>query len=102
MDDFGKGYSSLSYLHQFPFDTLKIDRSFINRIDEDSSAIDLIETMVGLSRVLGMSAVAEGIETREQLELVRRVGAQLAQGFFLSVPLEHEAASRLIEEGTTW
>jgi diguanylate cyclase (GGDEF)-like protein/PAS domain S-box-containing protein len=102
MDDFGTGYSSLSYLNSFPIDTLKIDRSFIHRIDDDSSAVDLIETMVGLSRVLGMSAVAEGIETRDQLELVRRVGAQLAQGFFLSVPLEHQAASRLIEEGTTW
>jgi diguanylate cyclase (GGDEF)-like protein/PAS domain S-box-containing protein len=102
MDDFGTGYSSLSYLNSFPIDTLKIDRSFINRVDEDSSAVDLIETMVGLSRVLGMSAVAEGIETREQLELVRRLGAPLAQGFYLSLPLEHEAASRLIETATTW
>ena len=96
IDDFGTGYSSLSYLHSFPIDTLKIDRSFIEKIDEESSGVGLIETIVGLSRVLGMSAVAEGIETPEQLELVRRLGAQFAQGFYLCRPLSPGAAESVL------
>ncbi|MGQ0815757.1 MAG: putative bifunctional diguanylate cyclase/phosphodiesterase [Gemmatimonadota bacterium] len=102
IDDFGTGYSSLSYLNQFPIDTLKIDRSFISKIGENGSSVDLIETMVVLSRVLGMDAVAEGIETPEQLELVRRLGAQMAQGFYLSLPLEHAAAEDLLRRARTW
>jgi diguanylate cyclase (GGDEF)-like protein/PAS domain S-box-containing protein len=100
IDDFGTGYSSLSYLNSFPIDTLKIDRSFIDKVDDDSSSVDLIETIVGLSRVLGMSAVAEGIETPQQLELVRRLGARFAQGFYLSVPVAaHEAEALLVRGG---
>lgn len=99
IDDFGTGYSSLSYLNSFPVDTLKIDRSFIARLDEDSSSVDLVEIIVALCRVLGMSAVAEGIETREQLELVRRLGSQLAQGYYVSTPLPVAEASRVLAEG---
>jgi diguanylate cyclase (GGDEF)-like protein len=99
IDDFGTGYSSLSYLNSFPVDTLKIDRSFISKIDEDSSTVDLIETIVALSRVLGMSAVAEGIETPEQLELVRRLGSPMAQGYYLSTPLTAAAAAVVLAEG---
>ena len=102
IDDFGTGYSSLSYLQRFPVNTLKIDRSFVNQIDDDSNSIDLIETIVTLSRALGMSAVAEGIETPQQLELVRRLGSQMAQGYFLSTPLPGDAAEHLLKNGTAW
>ena len=102
IDDFGTGYSSLSYLNSFPVDTLKIDRSFITQIDEDSSTVNLIETIVAMSKVLGMSAVAEGIETPEQLELVRRLGSQLAQGYFLSTPLTASDAEEILSKGLTF
>ncbi len=102
IDDFGTGYSSLSYLQRFPVNTLKIDRSFVNQVDDDSNSIDLIETIVTLSRALGMSAVAEGIETPQQLELVRRLGSQMAQGYFLSTPLPGDAAEHLLKNGTAW
>ena len=102
IDDFGTGYSSLSYLQRFPVDTLKIDRSFISQIDDDSNSVDLIETIVTLSRVLGMSSVAEGVETPEQLELVRRLGSVLAQGYYLSNPLSAEDAEKLLKSGVAW
>ncbi len=102
IDDFGTGYSSLSYLNSFPIDTLKIDRSFVSQVDHDGSTIELIETIVALSRVLGMSAVAEGVETPEQLELVRRLGSQYAQGFFFAVPLDIEQAEALLVENLVW
>jgi diguanylate cyclase (GGDEF)-like protein/PAS domain S-box-containing protein len=102
IDDFGTGYSSLSYLNSFPIDTLKIDRSFVAQVDEDGSSIELIETIVALSRILGMSAVAEGVETPEQLELVRRLGSQYAQGFYFAVPLEVAAAETMLRTGPVW
>lgn len=102
IDDFGTGYSSLSYLNSFPIDTLKIDRSFVAQVDHDGSTVELIETIVALSRVLGMSAVAEGVETPEQLELVRRLGSQYAQGFYFAVPLDIRQAEALLLENLVW
>jgi EAL domain-containing protein (putative c-di-GMP-specific phosphodiesterase class I) len=102
IDDFGTGYSSLSYLHRFPIDTLKIDRSFISNLDEEGSSIELIETIVALSRILGLEAVAEGVETPEQLEMVRRLGSSFAQGYGISVPLPAERAEQLIWDGKRW
>jgi diguanylate cyclase (GGDEF)-like protein/PAS domain S-box-containing protein len=99
IDDFGTGYSSLSYLKSFPIDTLKIDRSFVAQVDDHGSSVELIETIVGLSRILGMSAVAEGVETPEQLELVRRLGSGYAQGYFLARPLDERAAAAVLENG---
>ena len=102
IDDFGTGYSSLSYLNSFPIDTLKIDRSFVSQVDHDGSSLELIETIVALSRVLGMSAVAEGVETPEQLELVRRLGSHYAQGFYFAVPLDIRQAEELLLENLVW
>ena len=102
IDDFGTGYSSLSYLHSFPVDTLKIDRSFISTVDEEGSTVELIETIVALSRILGMEAVAEGVETAHQLEMVRRLGSNYAQGYHLSVPLRPDDAEAMIRAGKTW
>jgi diguanylate cyclase (GGDEF)-like protein/PAS domain S-box-containing protein len=102
IDDFGTGYSSLSYLYAFPIDTLKIDKSFISTVDEEGSSVELIETIVALSRILGMQAVAEGVETPHQLELVRRLGAGFAQGHHLSHPLPAAEAEMLVRSGKCW
>jgi diguanylate cyclase (GGDEF)-like protein len=91
LDDFGTGYSSLSYLRRFPFDQIKIDRSFIRDIaDPDAAAI--VRAVVGIGERLGMGIVAEGVETAEQLELVRREGCTQVQGFLFSRPLPPDAA----------
>ena len=96
LDDFGTGYSSLSYLRRFPFDQIKIDRSFIRDIaDPDAAAI--VRAVVGIGERLGMGIVAEGVETAEQLELVRREGCTQVQGFLFSRPLPPDAARRYIE-----
>ncbi len=91
LDDFGTGYSSLSYLRRFPFDKIKIDRAFIRDIaDPDAAAI--VRAVVSIGERLGMGIVAEGVETTEQLDLVRREGCTLVQGFLFSRPLPpHEA-----------
>jgi EAL domain-containing protein (putative c-di-GMP-specific phosphodiesterase class I) len=89
-------------LKSFPIDTLKIDRSFVAQLDENTSTVELIETIIALSRILSVSAVAEGVETPEQLELVRRLGSHYAQGFFLSTPLNVTQANELLASGSTW
>ncbi len=87
MDDFGTGYSSLSYLHSFPFDVLKIDRSFVGRITEGSQPAQIVRTIIELARVLGLTVVAEGIETREQFQMLRQMGCQSGQGFYFARPM---------------
>ena len=95
LDDFGTGYSSLSYLRRFPFDKLKIDRAFISDIaDPDAAAI--IRAVVGIGQSLGMSIVAEGVETVEQMEAVRREGCNEVQGFLFSKPLPAPEARAFI------
>jgi EAL domain-containing protein (putative c-di-GMP-specific phosphodiesterase class I) len=87
MDDFGTGYSSLSHLHQFPFDVLKIDRSFIQRMTNGDQPLQIVQTIVELARVLGMDVVAEGIETEEQLALLKSMGCRFGQGYLFAPPL---------------
>jgi EAL domain-containing protein (putative c-di-GMP-specific phosphodiesterase class I) len=96
MDDFGTGYSSLNYLHSFPLDVLKIDRSFVARITEGEQPLQIVRTIIELARVLGMDVVAEGIETREQHRLLRELGCRFGQGFLFSRPMSAEAVSRLL------
>lgn len=98
MDDFGTGYSSLSNLHRFPINTLKIDRSFITRMAENNENAEIVRTISGLAKNLGMDVVAEGVETREQLDLLRSLGCQFGQGYFFSKPLDHQAAEAFICE----
>ena len=74
MDDFGTGYSSLSYLRSFPFDKIKIDRCFIKGLGQSSESDAIVSAVVGLANSLNMTTTAEGVETREQLDLVRRLG----------------------------
>ncbi len=94
LDDFGTGYSSLSYLRNFPVDYLKIDRSFIKDIEKDANALTLVSSIVAMSRALGVNTVAEGVENQQQLELLRGLGCDLAQGYYFSRPVP---ASSLIE-----
>lgn len=86
LDDFGTGYSSLNYLRRFPFQKIKIDKVFINEATERADCSDIIRSIVELSERLGMATTAEGIETTEQLELVRSLGCDEAQGFLLGKP----------------
>ncbi|HEX2205495.1 MAG TPA: PAS domain S-box protein [Longimicrobium sp.] len=102
MDDFGTGYSSLGYLHRFPIDELKIDRSFVSRMEHDARSAQLVEAIVGLARTLGVSVVAEGVETPGQLEALRALGCDYAQGFLLYMPLSAEEAEALLERDPAW
>lgn len=96
MDDFGTGYSSLNHLNSFPFDVLKIDRSFVTRMTHGEQPLQIVRTIIELARVLGMDVIAEGIETREQYALLRRLGCRYGQGFLFSQPLPAERMSELL------
>ncbi len=103
LDDFGTGYSSLSYLHQLPTDTLKIDQSFVGRMEETSGKdSDIVKTIITLGHQLGMDIIAEGIETAEQLAGLRKLNCNYGQGYFFAKPLPEEAATALIAKDPTW
>lgn len=95
IDDFGTGYSSLSYLHRFPVDTLKVDRSFVQRLDENPH-LGLIPAILSIAETLGMNAIAEGIETSLQLAQLQSFKCQFGQGYFFSKPLDAAKAQELI------
>lgn len=98
IDDFGTGYSSLSYLHRFPVDTLKIDRSFIRRIGADGDNVEIVRTIITLAHNLGMSVIAEGLETPEQLERLTCLDCEQGQGYLISRPLEAEQILQFIQK----
>jgi diguanylate cyclase (GGDEF)-like protein/PAS domain S-box-containing protein len=93
MDDFGTGYSSLSYLCQLPFDTLKIDRSFVSALAAGSASEEVVNAIISLAHMLHMKVVAEGIESPEQARILKQLGTDLGQGYFYSRALPAEAAS---------
>jgi len=96
IDDFGTGYSSLSHLHRLPFDSLKIDRSFIGRLSFDQESGAIVATITQLARNLGMSVIAEGVETPEQREILRKLGCEYYQGYLFSRPLDSAQALQLL------
>jgi diguanylate cyclase (GGDEF)-like protein/PAS domain S-box-containing protein len=96
LDDFGTGYSSLSHLHRLKVDTVKIDRSFICRIGAEDKGSEMVRAIVALAHNLEMDVVAEGVETMEQLEHLRTLGCEYAQGFYFSKPVTAVDAGRLI------
>lgn len=87
IDDFGTGYSSLGYLHRFPLDVLKIDRSFVHQIQAGRRNYQVVETIITLSNQLNLGVVAEGIETAEQLRWLQRLGCEFGQGYFFARPM---------------
>ncbi|AAZ27022.1 sensor domain-containing protein [Colwellia psychrerythraea] len=87
MDDFGTGYSSLSYLRQYAFDVLKIDQSFIRGIPLNKADCELVNTIIAMAHSLGLTVVAEGVETKEQLTLLEELGCDLVQGYYFSKPI---------------
>jgi EAL domain-containing protein (putative c-di-GMP-specific phosphodiesterase class I) len=96
MDDFGTGYSSLSYLQSFPFDKIKIDRSFVKDITDGVGSLNIVRAVTAMAQGLGMITTAEGVETTEQLEIVRAEGCTEMQGFLFSRPLPTDEVDRLL------
>lgn len=100
IDDFGTGYSSLSHLARFPLNTLKIDRSFIRQIGEQGDNPAILWTIVTLARNLGMDVIAEGVETENQLEQLKRLKCEQVQGYLVSKPVDAQAAGLLLARGS--
>ena len=99
MDDFGTGYSSLTYLRSFPFDKIKIDRSFVKDITESTGSLNIVRAVAALANGMGMTATAEGVETREQLDRITSEGCTEMQGFLFSKPLPAQEIERLFLSG---
>jgi diguanylate cyclase (GGDEF)-like protein len=96
IDDFGTGYANFNYLQELPLDTLKIDRSFIRRLNGSPANLSTVRAIAGMAQQLGLQVVAEGIETEQQLSQLRETGCQLLQGFLLSRPLKPQMACSLL------
>ena len=97
MDDFGTGYSSLSYLQSFPFDKIKIDRSFVKDITDGIGSLNIVRAVTAMARGLGMTTTAEGVETPEQLEMIKAEGCTEMQGYLFSPPLSAREVDELLE-----
>ena len=96
IDDFGTGYSNLSYLVRLPISTLKIDRSFVNPINEEGANTELVRTIIAMAKNLGLKVIAEGIETSSQLEALKELSCESGQGFYLSSPLSSEELAEFL------
>ncbi len=97
IDDFGTGYSSLSYIQHIPVDVIKIDRSFIQEVENGEKFVELIHAIIRMAHSLGMDTTAEGIETRNQKEILRSLGCNFAQGFYLGKPMDSNATENLLQ-----
>ena len=102
LDDFGTGYSTLGYLHRFPVDYLKIDKSFIQTVGLEGENSRIIQTIVNLAEHIGMSVIAEGVETVEQLSFLREINCEYVQGFYFSRPIDLEGALELVRKNPVW
>jgi EAL domain-containing protein (putative c-di-GMP-specific phosphodiesterase class I) len=94
IDDFGTGYSGLAYLKRFPIDTVKIDQSFVRDLTVDPEDAAIVTAIVAMARSLDVDVVAEGVETEEQLEELKRLGCRRAQGYLLARPMSAAAVAR--------
>jgi len=99
IDDFGTGYSSLSYLHRLPIDVLKIDRSFMETLNEVEGTGPIVEAVLSMAHTLGLHVVAEGVETAEQLNTRRQGGCDVIQGYFFSRPVAPSIAAGFLHSG---
>jgi EAL domain-containing protein (putative c-di-GMP-specific phosphodiesterase class I) len=99
LDDFGTGYSSLNQLHRLPIDRLKIDRSFIQAMNEPDGTLPIVESIIGMAHSMGTRVVGEGVETQEQLATLRAMGCDFLQGYLLSRPVDVEQATQLLARG---
>jgi diguanylate cyclase (GGDEF)-like protein/PAS domain S-box-containing protein len=99
LDDFGTGYSSLAYLNRFPFDALKIDRSFVDGLGIEQERTAIVEAVIGMARALSLDAIAEGVENEAQLSELQRLGCDYAQGHLFSRPLAPQKVTTLLREG---
>jgi EAL domain-containing protein (putative c-di-GMP-specific phosphodiesterase class I) len=97
IDDFGTGYSSLSYLSRFPIDSLKIDRSFVHGMTTAAHDVTIITAIIGMGRNLKHCVVAEGVETAEQLAMLRELSCDQGQGYYLRRPMEADQFARLLQ-----
>jgi EAL domain-containing protein (putative c-di-GMP-specific phosphodiesterase class I) len=97
LDDFGTGFSSIGYLRQFPFDLLKVDRSFVRDLGLNTTANALVQSLVSLGDAMDLSVIAEGIENEDQLKLLRLVQCEFVQGFLISRPMPAEELTALLE-----
>ena len=98
VDDFGTGYSSLSYLSRIPADTIKIDRSFVSKIDTSGEGFNIIKVIIHLAKSLGMTIIAEGIETNQQMNKLKALGCHYGQGFYFSKPMKEDAVPGFIRD----
>ena len=98
IDDFGTGYSSLSYLGLFAFDALKIDKSFVKAMFDNKWAMEIIKTIISMAHNMNMEAIAEGVETVEQLEELRALKCDYFQGYWFSKPLDSKEVEALFEK----
>ena len=98
IDDFGTGYSSLSYLQRLPFDILKIDRSFVSKLDAGGGSVNIVKAILELGHSFGMKVIAEGVETEAQLSSLRQLGCKYIQGYLFSRPLDADTAGWLCQK----
>jgi len=96
LDDFGTGYASLSYLQEYPFDFIKIDKSFISNIDTDRTQYAIVKAILDLAMALDMQVVAEGIETEQQRDVLLKMGCQQGQGYWFGKPVPADAATEML------
>lgn len=102
MDDFGTGYSSLGTLHEFPFSTLKIDQSFIRRLTQHDEAKEIVQSIIYMAHALALDVVAEGIETKEELEMLREMKCDIGQGYYFSKPVPVAEFEELVAKKPKW
>ena len=99
IDDFGTGFSSLGQLRRFPIDVIKVDRSFVQGVEHDAKDAAITANLVTLAHALGLVAIAEGIESNGQLESIRELGCDLAQGFLFARPVPPDEVSHVLAQG---